>query len=52
MMSPSVEAAIGESEGFTEKLDLAFGGGEWYPSLQKTVSLLSKLHSSLPVMFY
>lgn len=30
----------------------AFGGGEWYPTLQRTVILLSRIHSSLPVSIF
>jgi hypothetical protein len=51
IMSPSVEAVLENKDELIEQSDFTFGGGEWYPSLQKTVSLLSKLHASLPVSF-
>ena len=53
-MSPTAEAAFiqpGTSEDAVASTvaPSAFGGGEWYPTLQRTVNLLSKIHSSLPV---
>lgn len=55
-MSPTAEAAFiqpGTSEDAVASTvaPSAFGGGEWYPTLQRTVNLLSKIHSSLPVRF-
>jgi predicted AAA+ superfamily ATPase len=56
IMSPLAEAAFIKpinSEDLkptnSEDLTSVFGGGEWYPTLQRTVTLLAKIHSSLPV---
>lgn len=45
-MSPTFEASFNIDE---EHYSSALGGGEWFPTLQKTMTLLAKLHSSLPV---
>lgn len=51
-MSPKVEEALDKSEEVEEKLELAVGGGEWFPTVQKTISILAKLHASLPVVLF
>jgi hypothetical protein len=53
-MSAIAEAAFIKPEDGTEEslsagAPSAFGGGEWYPTLQRTITLLAKIHSSLPV---
>lgn len=47
-ISPTVQKTINQDP-MSAPPEFVLGGGEWYPSLQKTISILSKLHSSLPV---
>lgn len=54
-MDPNAEAVFsnsGEHELATPLMNNTFGGGEWFPTLQRTVNLITKLHSSLPVKHY
>ncbi|KAJ2999451.1 Golgi transport complex subunit 3 [Globomyces sp. JEL0801] len=48
-LSPTVEAALESAEiGEVGIEKPTFGGGEWYPTLQRTMKLLQKLHGSVP----
>ncbi|KAJ3275146.1 Golgi transport complex subunit 3 [Terramyces sp. JEL0728] len=46
-ISPSLSSAF-ESEPPVQEADKSFGGGEWYPTLQRTMNLLAKLHGAIP----
>jgi uncharacterized protein YaaR (DUF327 family) len=48
VLSPSIEAALDPKDVSHHSMENLFGGGEWYPTVQRTVSLLSKLHGCLP----
>jgi uncharacterized protein YaaR (DUF327 family) len=48
VLSPTIEAALEPKEITHHSMENLFGGGEWYPTVQRTVSLLSKLHGCLP----
>jgi hypothetical protein len=46
-ISSRIEAALMSAEVAEEQM---MGSGEWYPTLQKTINLLSKVYGCIPVM--
>ncbi|KAJ3323590.1 Golgi transport complex subunit 3 [Boothiomyces sp. JEL0866] len=47
-ISPSLSSAFETETPVIHEADKSFGGGEWYPTLQRTMNLLAKLHGAIP----
>ncbi|KAJ3256863.1 Golgi transport complex subunit 3 [Boothiomyces macroporosus] len=47
-ISPSLSSAFESEPPVIQEVDKSFGGGEWYPTLQRTMNLLAKLHGAIP----